>query len=206
MLKQQKNYIYRSPTKIKPLTQKVELKPINPLIKTPKVAFIKKPRKIRFFRIRKSYKFTCYPTLNPNFLNLENKNYLQKFLRCITIKIKPNNVFCTFSDNQKTLYTTSSGKCNLNTSKKTLKYTTKRIIQSFLHNIKKYITTLKKTDQYFIVNITSPKKIYIPILKQLQGQLKKKDLIVNFKSKKYFNGCRPAKKKRKKQKSLRIFK
>jgi hypothetical protein len=43
------------------------------------VAFIKKPRKIRFFRIRKSYKFTCYPTLNPNFLNLENKNYLQKF-------------------------------------------------------------------------------------------------------------------------------
>ena len=61
-------------------------------------------------------------------------------------------------------------------------------------------------DQYFIVNLTSPKKIYVPILKQLQSKLKKKDLIINFKSKKYFNGCRPAKKKRKKQKSLRIFK
>jgi hypothetical protein len=206
MLKQKKNYIYRSPTKIKTLTKAVDLKPMTTVTKTAKVAFIKKPRKIRFFRIRKSFKFTCYPTLNPNFLNLENKNYLQNFLRCITIKIKPNNVFCTFSDNKKTLYTTSSGKCNLNTSKKTLKYTTKRIIQSFLYNIKKHLTAVKKTDQYFIVNLTSPKKIYVPILKQLQGQLKKKDLIINFKSKKYFNGCRPAKKKRKKQKSLRIFK
>ena len=54
----------------------MDVKTINTVIKAPKVAFIKKPRKIRFFRIRKSYKFTCYPTLNPNFLNLENKNYL----------------------------------------------------------------------------------------------------------------------------------
>jgi len=195
MLKQKKNYIYRSPTKMKTPTTSVELKTLNPLVKAIKVAFIKKPRKIRFFRIRKSFKFTCYPTLNPNFLNLANKDYLQNFLRAITIKIKPNNVFCTFSENKKTLYTTSSGKCNLNTSKKTLKYTTKRIIQSFLYNIKTYLTAIKKTDQYFIVNLTSPKKIYVPILKQLQSKLKKKDLIINFKSKKYFNGCRPAKKK-----------
>ena len=105
------------------------------------------------------------------------------------------------NDFNKTLYTTSSGKCNLNTSKKTLRYTTKIILQSFLNNIKTYLE-----QDFFILNLTSPKKLRIAVLRQLQTTFKKKELIINIKGKKYFNGCRPAKKKRKKQKGLRIFK
>ena len=35
---------------------------------------------------------------------------------------------------------------------------------------------------------------------------RQKHILINIQSKKCFNGCRPAKKKRKKQKGLRIFK
>ena len=206
MLKQQQKFIYRSPTKLKINTTKPEVKALSRTLKLQKKRVIKKRRKMRFFRIRKSYKFTCYPALNPIFSSLEKKTYLQKFLQCITIKIKPNNVFCTLMNNNKTIYITSSGKCNLNTSKKTLKYHTKIILQSFLYNIKKYLNTNKKNNKYFIIRLISPKKSRKPVLKQLQKQFQKKDLVINLTSKKSFNGCRPAKKKRKKQKSLRIFK
>jgi ribosomal protein S11 len=160
---------------------------------------LKTKKILRVFRLRKNFVFTSNP-LNPIFNDLY-KNQLKHFYKQIHIKIKPNNIFCTLNDLNKTLYTTSAGKCNLNTSKKTLKYNTKIILQSFLNNIKTYLD-----QDYFILNLTSPKKLRIAVLKQLQNTFKKKELIINIKNKKYFNGCRPAKKKRKKQKSLRIFK
>lgn len=160
---------------------------------------LKNKKNVRRLRLRKNFIFTSNPS-NPIFVDLY-KNHLKNFTKQIHIKVKPNNVFCTLNDLNKTVYTTSSGKCNLNTSKKTLRYTTKIILQSFLNNIKNYL----KQD-FFILHLTSPKKLRIAILKQLQTTFKKKELIINIKGKKYFNGCRPAKKKRKKQKSLRIFK
>jgi len=160
---------------------------------------LKNKKTLRVVRLRKNFIFTSNPA-NPIFTDV-SKTHLKNFNKQIHIKIKPNNVFCTLNDFNKTLYTTSSGKCNLNTSKKTLRYTTKIILQSFLNNIKSYLE-----QDFFILNLTSPKKLRIAVLKQLQTTFKKKELIINIKGKKYFNGCRPAKKKRKKQKGLRIFK
>jgi len=183
--------------------------PTNKFEKTSKKVFqtapssvlqhLKNKKTLRVVRLRKNFIFTSNP-LNPIFNDLY-KSHLKNFNKQIHIKIKPNNVFCTLNDLNKTLYTTSSGKCNLNTSKKTLRYTTKIILQSFLNNIKNYLE-----QDFFILHLTSPKKLRIAILKQLQTTFKKKELIINIKGKKYFNGCRPAKKKRKKQKGLRIFK
>jgi ribosomal protein S11 len=160
---------------------------------------LKNKKNVRRLRLRKNFAFTSNPS-NPIFVDLYT-NQLKNFNKQIYIKIKPNNVFCTLSDASKTIYTTSSGKCNLNTSKKTLRYTTKIILQSFLNNIKKHLE-----QNFFILHLTSPKKLRIAILKQLQATFKRKELIINIKGKKYFNGCRPAKKKRKKQKGLRLFK
>ena len=160
---------------------------------------LKNKKNIRRLRLRKNFTFTSNPS-NPLFVDLY-KHHLKNFNKQIHIKIKPNNVFCTLNDLKKTVYTTSSGKCNLNTSKKTLRYTTKIILQSFLNNIKKHLE-----QDFFVLHLTSPKKLRLAVLKQLQATFKRKELIINIKGKKYFNGCRPAKKKRKKQKGLRIFK
>jgi hypothetical protein len=51
-----------------------------------------------------------------------------------------------------------------------------------------------------------PKKIKKLVLEVISNNLKAKNLIIDVKSKKCFNGCRPPKKRRKKQKCLRIFK
>jgi hypothetical protein len=51
-----------------------------------------------------------------------------------------------------------------------------------------------------------PKKIKKLVLEVISNNLKGKNLIIDVKSKKCFNGCRPPKKRRKKQKGLRIFK
>ena len=100
-----------------------------------------------------------------------------------------------------TLYTTSSGKCGINTSKKTLRYSSKIVLQSFFDNIKKYLK-----EDHFLITIIGPKKIKKMVLETISINLKGKNLIIDVKNKKCFNGCRPPKKRRKKQKGLRIFK
>jgi ribosomal protein S11 len=64
----------------------------------------------------------------------------------------------------------------------------------------------KLLSKNILVNIIGPKKIKKSILEQVSNSLKHKNLIINVDSKKCFNGCRPAKKRRKKKKGLRIFK
>jgi ribosomal protein S11 len=102
---------------------------------------------------------------------------------------------------KKILYTTSSGKCGINTSKKVLRYSVKIVLQSFFDNIKKYLS-----GDHFLITIIGPKKIKKMVLETIALNLKGKNLIVDVKNKKCFNGCRPPKKRRKKQKGLRIFK
>lgn len=155
-----------------------------------------------FLRVRKTFKFRCHIS-NPIFRQISNKNIYKNFSKHIFIKIRPNNVFCTLVDkhSNKILYTISSGKCNIKTSKKTLKYSSKIVLQSFFDNIKKY---LKK--DYFLITISGPKKIKKSVLELLSLNLRNKNIIIDVKGKKCFNGCRPPKKRRKKQKGLRIFK
>ena len=81
MLKPQKKFIYRSAQKVNLNKNKSEGEIILPVVETKKPLFIKKKRrKLRFFRIRKSYKFTSHPTLNPIATALEKKAIYKIFL------------------------------------------------------------------------------------------------------------------------------
>lgn len=155
-----------------------------------------------FFRTRKLLKNKPYIT-NPTFQKLIKRNTSKFFYKQISIRVTPNNVFCTLKNaaKNKTLYITSSGKSNTKTSKKVLRYSSKIIVQMFFEKIKEHLVSKK-----FLINIIGPKKIKRALLEQISNTLKGKSLIINVDGKKCFNGCRPAKKKRKKRKGLRIFK
>lgn len=140
-----------------------------------------------------------------------NKSILNKMLfltipsklQKIVFKITSNNIFCSLIQNKRTLLTTSAGKEKVNVSKKTLKFNSKVILVSFFKKIRKKI---KSTTLF--VNIVASLKIKQLILRLLKKHVKFKrpSLLINIEHKKCFNGCRPKKKKRKKQKGLRIFK
>ena len=78
--------------------------------KTFKVNFNKKHK--NFLRVRKTFRFRCHIS-NPIFRQISNKNISKNFSKRISIKIRPNNVFVHFDENNsnKILYTISSGKC-----------------------------------------------------------------------------------------------
>ena len=134
-------------------------------------------------------------------INLLQQNEVIK--KKISILIKPNNIFCTLEDLilKKTLLLYTSGKSKLHISKKTLRFNSKLLIKNFLILLKRYV----KSDNLIVV-ISGPIKVRKFILKQTTLALKLNKLIIDVKAKKCFNGCRPKKKRRKKQKGLRIFK
>jgi len=158
--------------------------------------------KFSFLRIRKLLKYKSY-IANPTYQRLNKKDISNDFKSRINIRITPNNVFCTLRDSirNKTLFLTSSGKSNVKTSKKVVRFSSKLITQVFFEKIRENLLS-----KNVIVNIIGPKKIKKSILEQVSNNLKNKNLIINVDSKKCFNGCRPAKKRRKKKKGLRIFK
>lgn len=165
--------------------------------------FEKKSKSLKsktIYRKRKNFKKKSY-FLNPHFQEIINTKSI--YQKKINIRITPNNVFCTLKNTQrnKTLKVASSGKYKIKTSKKTLSYSTKNIISTFLEEIKKL-----SPDKRLLINLIGPTRIRKNVLKQISKYLKKKSIIINVEDKKCFNGCRPKKKKRKKQKGLRIFK
>lgn len=155
-----------------------------------------------FFRIKKLLKNKPYLT-NPTFQEITKKGTFKQYYKQINIRITPNNVFCTLKNvlKNKTLYVTSAGKCNTKTSKKVLRYSTKIITQIFFDKIRNHLKSNK-----FLINIIGPRKIRKSVLEQISNSLRGKNLLINVENKKCFNGCRPSKKRRKKQKGLRIFK
>ena len=125
----------------------------------------------------------------------------------ITIRVTPNNVFCTLKDviKNKILLIKSAGLVKLKVSKKTLKFANKLIVQNFIEQILPILQS--KTEQKVILSIRGPIKIRKTIIKQFTLlALKNILLVLQVLSLKCFNGCRPKKKKRKKQKSLLILK
>jgi ribosomal protein S11 len=122
----------------------------------------------------------------------------------LNFRVTQNNVFCTLVDlvDNKFIETGSAGKYKVKVSKKTLKYNTKIIVGIFLKKIK---SRLKK--KHVIVNLIGSSRTRKPILNQIFDQLGIKTYLgASTSSKKCFNGCRPKKKKRKKQRGLKIFK
>lgn len=141
------------------------------------------------------------------------------FCKVMTIRIKPNNVFCTFVNrvNKKTISGTST-KYKVKMSKKALKYNYKVILKSFLKETKRFLKSKR-----ILVSVTSPKKVRRELLRTLKTRLIRQKkfvkkasgkkvryspdlLLFRFNSKKCFNGCRVRKKRRKKQRGLRIYK
>jgi ribosomal protein S11 len=114
-----------------------------------------------------------------------------------------NNVFCHFKDliKKKSLFVMSAGKCNVKISKKNLRFNNKFIFKKFIKKIKPFIK--KKT---FFLKILAPIKIRKKLLKSLKGFLKQRSVIIKVKAHKCFNGCRPKKAKRKKQKKWVVYK
>lgn len=158
---------------------------------------------------------------NKTQLPLNGKVLKSKFFfgKVITIRIKPNNVFCTFVNrtNQKTISGTSS-KYKVKMSKKALRYNYKVILKSFLKETKRFLKSKR-----ILISVTSPKRIRRELLRILKTRLMKQKkfaqkasgkrvryspdlLLFRFNSKKCFNGCRVRKKRRKKQRGLRIYK
>lgn len=143
------------------------------------------------------------------------------FNKTITIRIKPNNVFCTFVNRANRKTKTISGTCTkykVKMSKKALRYNYKVILKSFLKETKRFLKSKR-----ILISVTSPKKIRRELMRILKTRLIRRKkfvqkasgkrvryspdlLLFRFNSKKCFNGCRVRKKRRKKQRGLRIYK
>lgn len=154
------------------------------------------------FRLRKIFKNKPYfvNPINQELINLSNNNI---FSRKLTIRITPNNIFCNLKNisTNKTIRVGSSGKYKVKTSKKTLKFSCKIVLGFFLEEIKHDT----KNKEVFL-SLTAPIKLRKTILEQVSKYAQLSSMTVGFNQKKCFNGCRPPKKKRKKQKGLRLFK
>jgi len=173
-------------------------------------------KKYKFDSVKKRYKVKFIKSLlrqkriykdSPSLLNCKYlfiKQYLQNFNFKIHIRIKPNNIFLTLIElNQnKILLNVSSGKYKMAASKKKLKYNIKIILETFFKDIQKYLKKRKN----ILIEVISPIRIRKRIIKFLNKNLEKKNIILNTKDKKCFNGCRPGKKRRKKRLRLRVFK
>lgn len=156
----------------------------------------------KFYHLKKIFKYKNY-LLNTKLKENLNNQFKNKISYKIKVKIIPNNVFCTFIDiaENKTKIVTSAGKYKLNVSRKKLKFTSKIIISKFIDDIK---TQIKNGT--VLIEIYGPIKQKKGVIKKFISSLKRNKLLIKSLSVKCFNGCRPKKKKRKKQKGLRILK
>jgi ribosomal protein S11 len=170
--------------------------------------------------------------LDPSLRSIETNSKACEsiFDKVITIRVKPNNTFCTLRSlfhNQ--MISASSTKYGVKMSKKSLKYNYKIVLKAFL----KEVDTFTKSNRV-LFSITAPKKIRrelirilkmsmepmksdkIPTLDKAEHQPKVYDhgkdskgsafAVFKLNAKKCFNGCRVRKKKRKKQRGQRIYK
>ena len=166
----------------------------------------KKERKT-FRRFKRLFRYRNEYATNSRMRALCSLELEEESIYKINLRLIQNNVFCTltkkdsFANEQKVIYNRSSGIYKINISKKTLKFKHKIIVTKFITDVKTYLNTEKLT----IVEIKAPIRIRRLVVKQLSSLLKEYHLVIKVQSAKSFNGCRPKKQKRKKQKGLRIF-
>ena len=151
-----------------------------------------------YSRYRNLFKYNK-TSVNPNFLLLRQKFPKYGFI----LKATQNNIFCTLINHRsnKIIFNTSAGKEKLKISRKTLIFGAKNIFLSFFKKIKKQVW-----EASIYVNIIGPLRIKLIFLRMLRNYSKKSCLLINTQHKKCFNGCKVKKKKRKKQRGLRVFK
>lgn len=192
-------------------------------------AFYEKSSSERKYDLRSKYALNANKDLHVRKIN--SKACESIFDKVITIRVKPNNTFCTLrSSFHNQIISSSSTKYNVKMSKKSLKYNYKIVLKAFLKEVNAFI----KSDK-ILFSITAPRKIRRELLRILKVHLEPTELDETLKSnttehqsedvydneehsegptlvvfklnaKKCFNGCRVRKKKRKKQRGLRIYK
>lgn len=169
--------------------------------KVDRFKFKKKNLKVKTIRrLKKIFRYKNSPN---NFKLLQlRKEYKNSKLKLV-IRVTPNNLFCTLINMTKKqiICNKSAGTFKIQVSKKKVKFAHKIILLKFLDLIKTKLGT-----NLIIIKIIGPIKIRKSIVKCLSTNLKQNNIILHTKPLKCFNGCRPAKKRRKKQKGLRIFK
>lgn len=161
---------------------------------------LKRDRKYRLrLLFRKKFIF-----LNTLFQTASNFKSFVPYTSKLNFRVTQNNIFCTLGSivNGKILEVGSAGKYKVKVSKKTLRYNVKLLIGTFLKKVK-----LRLQKELILINLISPARMRKSILKQIFEQFGTHTAVtVDVKAKNCFNGCRPKKKRRKKQKGLRIFK
>jgi ribosomal protein S11 len=182
------------------------------------IGLIKRKKLITYFK--KFYNFNsfydyklkrklrwCYISFNScDYVSSKKIILKKKISYAITIKIKPNNIFCTLSNtlkSNKTEIIYSAGLLGIKTSKRKLKFSSRVVIDKFLKRLN--TRTRRKS---VLINISGPKRIRNKILLYFIKSLRKArtaKIIANIIPKKIFNGCRSKKQKRKKRKGFRIF-
>ena len=146
-----------------------------------------------FHTIKHNLKYRLYTSM----VKIASLYRSNKIRYTIFLKIKQNNLFCTFKNiiTNKLLLVASAGKLQLNVSKNKLFFLQKKIIFKFLKKVK---WILKKQKSSIILKLISPLKLRRRVLRHVKFLLKKRPLVVIFSDLKIFNGCRPKKKRRKK--------
>tara|TARA_B110000208_G_C11421244_1_gene303521 strand:- start:39 stop:548 length:510 start_codon:yes stop_codon:yes gene_type:complete len=139
-----------------------------------------------------------FKTIKKNIV--ETKNF------SLVVRLTSNNVFCTLVDlnSKKTVLQLSSGKCNISCSKKLLRYSTKIVLESFLKRCENFLSNSTVT-----LKFSGPVRMRRFILNSIFYHLRLFEvaqIFFDIKANKAFNGCRPAKQRRKKNKGLRLFK
>ena len=131
------------------------------------------------------------------------RNQSPKISHSIKIWIKANNVFCICTDNKtnKTVNFCNSGMYKIPTSKRKVKHTYMLIFNKFIAETKKKVKI-----RGLMFTISCPKRLRYKLLKRFPARFKKMPLVINVLDKKIFNGCRPAKKIRKKRRTMRVYK
>lgn len=131
------------------------------------------------------------------------KNFKVKKL---SIRVVPNNVFCTFQDveTKNIIRSVSGGLYKLNISKKNLRVNSTKILLRFLNEIKD--VHLKSLAIVIVAPKTIKKTLLSLIKSSFDKKLKNKFLYLDLLSNKVFNGCRPRKQIRKKRHGLRLYK
>lgn len=192
-----KKYIYKT----KGFFRYISFNLNNFIIKKYKKKYIKIIKKVYFFNFKKK---------------VSNSLVLKKtFSKKIDIRVSHNNFFCTLFDlkQSKTMHTGSSGTYKIQISRRKFKKFYKTFLVIFFLKIQKYCSEFNNT----IFNVTAPVKIRKNICKIIinnikkarrlkKSKIKKQNILLYFKPKKCFNGCRAKKKIRKKRRLYRIYK
>ncbi len=128
-------------------------------------------------------------------LKNRGKNYLG-----FNIKISSNNIFCNINENRNgkvnIIKSSSTGAFKLKTTKKRLNFNLKPFLSAFLKPVMKDKSV--KFAKTMHLKVVAPQRLRVRILEMMQGGLLKrlssnKQVVLDLPDKKIFNGCRPKK-------------